>query len=86
MTGEGSPVPVGNFNLRLPRQPWLRSMLQGTPQDWRRKETYMDMHVCGVCMCVCAHMCIVAGMGQRQDLNSDPGSVPGPLPCTAAGV
>lgn len=74
-----SQAPVGNFSLRLPRQPWLRSMLQGTLQDWRRKETYMDMHVCGVCMCVCVHAYIHNGsrhtihlrLGQRVPEKED---------------
>ena len=58
VTGEGSPVPVGNFNLRLPRQPWLRSMLQGTPwQDRSWKEIHRDMNVCGVCTCAYVRAC-----------------------------
>ncbi|XP_043298074.1 double homeobox protein 4C-like [Cervus canadensis] len=44
-------VPVGNFSLRPPRQPWPRSMLQGTlRQDRRNKETHRGMHVCRVCV------------------------------------
>ena len=40
-----SPAPVGNFRLRLPRQPWPRGMPQGTGrQGRRRKETHRDTH------------------------------------------
>lgn len=40
-----SPAPVGNFRLRLPRQPWPRGVPQGTRrQGRRRKDTHRDTH------------------------------------------
>lgn len=40
-----SPAPVGNFRLRLPRQPWPRGVPQGTRRQGRsRKDTHRDTH------------------------------------------
>ena len=37
--------PIGNFRLRLPRQPWPRGVPQGTRrQGRRRKDTHRDTH------------------------------------------